>query len=72
MFIEELETEQTCNKGKYILIKIFLGSESLTVREKEIERERERERERVREISSIEKSTTNLDLARDRQRRRKT
>ena len=49
MFIKELETEQTCNKGKYISIKIFLGSESLTVREREREREREIERERERE-----------------------
>ena len=52
MFIEELETEQTCNKGKYILIKIFLGSESLTVRERQKEyigSERERERESERE-----------------------
>ena len=54
MFIKELDIEQTCNKGKDIFIKIFIGSESLREREKEREREREREREssRERELAS--------------------
>ena len=54
---------------------------SVGERERDSERERERERETLREreiknkkerVRSIEKSTTNLDLARDRQVRRKT
>ena len=49
VFIKELETEETCNKGKDIFTKIFLGSESLRVTETERERERETERERERE-----------------------
>ena len=48
MFIKELEIEQTCNEGKDIFIKIFIGSESLTVRQRERERERERDKERFR------------------------
>ena len=52
MFIKELEIEQTCNKGKDIFIKNFIGSYSLTVkegRERDREREREEKRERKRE-----------------------
>ena len=46
MFIKELEIEQTCNKGKDIFIKIFIGSESLRKRERKRERERESQWER--------------------------
>ena len=48
MFIKELEIEQTCNKGKDIFIKNFIGSDSLTVKEGR-ERDRERERGKKRE-----------------------